>query len=213
MRKIEWLLIFLTTVLVAVVLPTFNKGHVMEFGTSSDIIIALSNITMASAAVFAAYKANDWLSERKQNNSFEYAVKLLTEFDEIKSQQDRLHIDLVTLPFDYKSSTIINDVEKSVKKFTYDAVAFRRKVDNGIRYGLSMRDNSMDEILNEISTYSNKSWEHLRFFQQDQQVIEAKKMFGQYTDHTNVLKEIWESITIKHKKLEKPVDEIFFFEK
>lgn len=61
MRKIEWLLIALTTVFVAVVLPTFNKGHAMEFGTTSDVVIAIANIVMASAAVYAAFLAKNWL--------------------------------------------------------------------------------------------------------------------------------------------------------
>lgn len=54
MRKIEWLLIALTAVFVAVVLPTFNKVHAMEFGTSSDVVIAISSMVMATAA-FSAY--------------------------------------------------------------------------------------------------------------------------------------------------------------
>ncbi|AFE59047.1 hypothetical protein Q7S_14160 [Rahnella aquatilis HX2] len=184
----------------------------MDFGTTSDVIIALSNIAMAIAAVFAAYKANDWLSERKHSNSFEYAIKLLTEFDELKSQQDRLHLDLLTLPLNHTSNIIKIDIERNVKKFTYDAVAFHRKVDNSIRYGISMKDNSIKEILAEISIYSNKSWEHVRFFQQDPSIIWAHKHFGKYIDQSLSLDELWKDITLKHKALEKPVDDIFSFD-
>ncbi|MFS7195497.1 hypothetical protein AB6866_04720 [Rahnella inusitata] len=78
MRKIEWLLIAITTVLVAIVLPTFNKGHVMDFGTTSDVVIAISNIVMAWAACYAAIKAKDWFKQKQNIDGYTLARELVT---------------------------------------------------------------------------------------------------------------------------------------
>jgi hypothetical protein len=76
MRKAEYSLIGIVAVFTAIVLPVFNEGHAMDFGNTSDIVSAVCNIAMASAAVYAAFTARDWLTAKKKESS----LPLVAEF-------------------------------------------------------------------------------------------------------------------------------------
>ncbi|MFF6012113.1 hypothetical protein [Rahnella sp. R3(2024)] len=71
MRYIKLCLIALTALFVVIVLPTFNRDHVMDFGTTSDIIIAISNIVMAGAALAAYLLAKDYFSDMVKKDGYE----------------------------------------------------------------------------------------------------------------------------------------------
>lgn len=81
MRKIELFLIGTVTVLLAIVLPTFSKGNIMDFGNASDIVSALCNVAMAGAAVYAAINAKQWFSQKSHTKGFDKAEEILSRID------------------------------------------------------------------------------------------------------------------------------------
>lgn len=83
MRKIDILLISIVAIYLCLVLPIFNKVHVMEFGNFSDLLSAACNIAMASAAVYAAFNANKWLAQKKYESALNHISNLLEERDKI----------------------------------------------------------------------------------------------------------------------------------
>jgi len=91
MRKAEYFLIVIVCIFVAFISPISNKDHVMELGSTSDIVSAFCNIVMTGAAVYAAFKAMDWFNSKKSGLAFDQAISTLTEFDKLKIQLDRFH--------------------------------------------------------------------------------------------------------------------------
>jgi len=92
-------------------LPIFNKDHVMEFSNASDVIDSLCNIAMASAAVYAAWNAKDWLSPKINAKKFKFADELIDLFCKIQEEDFYLHSE---------TKSIINsdpDVQGDVDKF------------------------------------------------------------------------------------------------
>lgn len=81
MRKIELFLIGTVTVLLAIVLPTFSKGNIMDFGNASDIVSALCNVAMAGAAVYAAKNAKEWISQAHFDHTKDF-LKIMTKVND-----------------------------------------------------------------------------------------------------------------------------------
>lgn len=79
MRKIKLCLIALTALLVVVVLPTFNKDHVMDFGTTSDIVSALCNVAMAGAAIGAYLLARDYFTDMVKKDGYDITKRINLE--------------------------------------------------------------------------------------------------------------------------------------
>ncbi|WP_448886678.1 hypothetical protein [Citrobacter telavivensis] len=53
----------------------------MSVGDYANVIIALSNIAMACAAVIAGFKAKKWFDQKKSINNLDYAHKISMEFE------------------------------------------------------------------------------------------------------------------------------------
>lgn len=95
MRNIKLCLIALTALLAVVVLPTFNRDHVMDFGTTSDIIIAISNIVMAGAALAAYLLAKDYFSDMVKKDGYEITKKINHEL--LPKLENTLHLSSINL--------------------------------------------------------------------------------------------------------------------
>ncbi|HEY1846332.1 MAG TPA: hypothetical protein VGH05_15915 [Buttiauxella sp.] len=68
---------------------TFNITSV-ALNTYSNVIIAISNILMASAAIYAAFNAKNWLSPKIQNEGFTQASQCMLELTKIRIAQQHL---------------------------------------------------------------------------------------------------------------------------
>jgi len=53
----------------------------MEWGNASDITSAGCNIIMASAAIYAAYNAKSWFSQRSHTKGFDKAEEIIAKID------------------------------------------------------------------------------------------------------------------------------------
>lgn len=90
MRKVEYSLIVVVAVFVAIILPVYNEGHAMDFGNTSDIANVVCNVAIASAAVYAAKNAKDWLSPKLNEKKFKFADELIDNFCTL--QQEALYL-------------------------------------------------------------------------------------------------------------------------
>lgn len=54
----------------------------MELGNASDIVSAGCNIAMAMAAIYAAWNARDWFSQKTHTKGFDKAEDILSSIDE-----------------------------------------------------------------------------------------------------------------------------------
>lgn len=81
MRRIDVIMITITALAVAVTLPTFRKGHTLDFGNTSDIISALCNCVVAGAAIYAASNAKGWFSQKSHTRGHEKAEDILSRID------------------------------------------------------------------------------------------------------------------------------------
>lgn len=141
MRKIEYSLIGLVAVFTAVVLPVFNEGHTMDFGTTSDIVSALCNVAMASAAVYAALQAKKWFDNKKfelghssAKDLFLTLFKMNPVLDNLSTHVEMFHassettkdiakIEKILLEF----YSLISDYEKSIFELNGVGWRFRNK--------------------------------------------------------------------------------------
>ena len=55
----------------------------MDWGNASDLASAGCNIVMASAAVYAAFNAKRWFSQRSHTKGFDKAEEILTQIDSL----------------------------------------------------------------------------------------------------------------------------------
>jgi len=83
----------------------------MEFGNTSDVIDSLCNIAMASAAVYAAWNAKDWLSPKINEKKFRFADELIGLFCKIQEDAFYLHSEAK------KTINIDPDVQGDADKF------------------------------------------------------------------------------------------------
>ncbi|MDF2784201.1 MAG: hypothetical protein K0S95_736 [Pantoea eucrina] len=54
----------------------------MDWGNGSDVTNAICNVVMASAAVFAAYNAKSWFSQRSHGRGLDLAEEIISEIDD-----------------------------------------------------------------------------------------------------------------------------------
>lgn len=67
-------------------------------GDFANIIIALSNIVMASAAIIAGFKAMEWFDQKKSINNLDYAHKVSMEFERnLWAINSRLYTDYILI--------------------------------------------------------------------------------------------------------------------
>jgi len=81
MRKIGYLLILITTLLISLLLPVLGKTHAIDFGNVSDVLSALSNVGVLSLTLFIVIKAKDFLKAKIQDEGFNRGALLLDEID------------------------------------------------------------------------------------------------------------------------------------
>lgn len=126
----------------------------MEIDSLTDWIIALANVVMAGAATYAAFKAKDWFTVKKND----YAIKHLVDYHQLLI---KLNIDFVIL------STCLNSkysddnqskIEKAIERICIKiseliniknyASAFSYEInDNGVlRDAISIVENSQSFI-------------------------------------------------------------------
>lgn len=82
-------------------------------GDFANIIIALSNIVMASAAIIAGFKAMEWFDQKKSINNLDYAHKVSMEFERnLWAINSRLYTDYIYVrSFKSKIETKSEDLE------------------------------------------------------------------------------------------------------
>lgn len=120
MRKIEFSLIGIVAMFTAIVLPTLNKGHSLEFGTTADWVIAFSNVAMACAAVYAALM---WFRQKTILNTLDVSHSITFEFEKkLWEINQRLYSDTIlrTKFFNDISNKLYSRDE--IKKLTLDEI-------------------------------------------------------------------------------------------
>lgn len=95
MRKVEYSLIGIVAVFTAVVLPVFNEGHTMDFGTTSDIVSALCNVAMAGAAIGAYLIAKDYFTDMVKKDGYEITKRINLEL--MPKLESTLHLTSINL--------------------------------------------------------------------------------------------------------------------
>lgn len=127
MRKVEYSLIGIVAVFTAVVLPVFNEGHTMDFGNTSEIANVMCNIAIASAAVYAAKNAKDWLSPKLNERKFKFADELIDNFCML--QQEALYLISDAKQIINTDPEIQGDADKFRKRWNaiYERVIIYRK--------------------------------------------------------------------------------------
>lgn len=96
----------------------------MDFGNTSDIVSAVCNIAMASAAVYAAFRANEWLNQKMDEHAFNIAKTLISsDFPKIRRQLREIYThlkicsdDLTLGDIDHALSTLENHKNYNLKK-------------------------------------------------------------------------------------------------
>ncbi len=88
----------------------------MSVGDYANVIIAFSNVVMASAAIFAGYKANKWFSQKKLINNLDYAHKISMEFEKnIWKINSRLYTDFIYIRNLKQTIESESDSEENIK--------------------------------------------------------------------------------------------------
>lgn len=79
----------------------------MELGSVSDVVSAACNLTMAGAAVYAAWNARDWFSQRSHSKGFDKAESILTSIDEYTLDSKKIIDDL------HSSFSLLEEIKQS----------------------------------------------------------------------------------------------------
>jgi len=66
----------------------------MDWGNASDLASAGCNIVMASSAVYAAFNAKRWFSQRSHTRGFDKAEELLSQIDDLFYYTAKIQEDL-----------------------------------------------------------------------------------------------------------------------
>ncbi|WP_336369452.1 hypothetical protein [Rahnella perminowiae] len=120
MRKIELFLIVVVAIFTAFVLPIFNKEHIVELGSSSDIISALCNIALAATAVYAAKK---WFQQKLLLNTLDVSHKIALDFEKgLWDINDRLFKDVMM------HAEFLNTIKYKIKSYEEVQTIFSREL-------------------------------------------------------------------------------------
>jgi len=94
----------------------------MELGNISDLVSAGCNITMAGAALYAAWNARDWFSQRSHSKGFDKAENILASIDEhtllAKQSVNELHSSFSYIEEIFKSLSVPPKDTSSIYKDT-----------------------------------------------------------------------------------------------
>ncbi|MEX2941376.1 hypothetical protein [Serratia fonticola] len=164
MKEVKIGLIIITAIAVSIALPTFNKEHVIDFGTSSDIFIALCNLAMAGAAIFAAVSAKNWLENKAKDLSFNKAIEIIATFDSLKSQLDRFHFEIINLKNNLNPK-VTQHLTHKLNDLTYNVSSFIRKINNTTYLGFEMNLEIKNTISLPLQDYVNTAWVHIDFYE------------------------------------------------
>jgi len=164
MKNIELYIIIIVALLFGVTLPLFNQEHVINFGNTSDI-------AMAIAAIYAAYRANKWFNDKSSINHLDNSHKFALQFEELLwKTNEQIFKDVISrqdIIFEIKNpntdfkllrSSIQEKIQKSIaQEVAYYGVVMNHRVMLN-RYGISISKNLFkltDEILDARNTYFN----------------------------------------------------------
>lgn len=211
MRKFEYFLMVVIAIFAAIVLPLFYKEHSMNLGTTSDIVIALSNIVMAGAALYAASKAKDWLNEKKASMAFDQAISASVEFDRVKLQIDLFHNNLLKRESESYQQESYSVVKDELEKLQHSILTMVRLVRNCERFGFDFKSDIKSQITESFSSYHNTAYKFYALKKASYQMTIINTLNGTGSKLFDELKDIHERTDIAAEMMNKKIDEIFDF--
>jgi hypothetical protein len=155
MRKIEYLLIGIVAVFVAIILPTFNKGHDMDFGSTSDFVSALSSLLTLGLAIIAYSK---WQDNKYRDDSYEIQktliaknyIQLFNQLDELKSKFKVIDNKFLSIDNCYIPSVIDNLIDE-LENIKLNLTSTTNDITNNLRI-MAIFNCYPNEIFNNVNS-------------------------------------------------------------
>jgi hypothetical protein len=175
MRKIDIFLIAIVAIYLCLVLPIFNKEHVMEFGNFSDILSALSTFGTLCIAYIAFRKAPEWLHQKKNEDGYLLAKELILDdylnmYKKFRESTEKLREIQITLEYSPdKISKAINTSEcikhiHSLKNNSMMFVDLNHKISKLSKFGYNLKkevlhyNNEFRSMYSELYTSNSTCW-------------------------------------------------------
>ncbi len=132
-------------------------GYVMEWGSVSDWFIFLCNAIMAGAAVYAAVKAKNWISDKKNQTGFDHAISIMTEYDFLVECVRRYYFSIIITN---QKSNDFNRLSEDLTKVAYQTITLKGKLLSSKRINLEYIP-EIETALQDILDYFNQSYIHI----------------------------------------------------
>ncbi|MEQ9995624.1 hypothetical protein [Pectobacterium versatile] len=133
--------------------------------TTPDTVSAIADLCMASAAVFAAYHAKDWLSPKINDRKFKFADELIDDFCTLQQEAFYLHKDtkhIINADPDSQGDPLTfskawGEIVSSNITYRENTINLRSKLERMSLWGLKARNT--DDFEGAISQHLNLSYE------------------------------------------------------
>lgn len=196
--------------LLLIVTLFYSTEKKMEIGSLTDWIIALANVVMAIAAVFAAISAKNWFANKINDSSFNKAIEIIATFDSLKSQLDRFHFEIISLGKDL-SPELIEYLTPKLKDLTYNVSSLLRSINNTTCLGFEMNSEIKSQISRPFQEYVNTAWEHINFYKNDTVIVKHLRDTFRDKDQTDKLSALLEQTNKVVQILNVDLRKIFMF--